>query len=200
MTNQVRSVPTDEIVDGLLQFALYTGGQTYNDRKFQRLMKFTELDEIEQGRLFNELLVTAIGGLLLSFDDELFSADAAPFLKQLRSAIKPGFKRALSTMGLSESQVRDWLKLYDLRMKEYRRELDEFVPMVKLQLAEIAADEPLRPKQLVARMLILSTAALSHLRRGQLDTGDPLQPYLKNWLIRYLAQLSKLAQPLLADS
>lgn len=188
-----------ETADGLLQFALHTGGRAYNDRAFQRLIRFSDCDETEQGRLFNELLVTAIGGLVLSFDDELFPGDVAPLLGKLRAAVRPRFKLVLEGMGIAPPLVKTWLKLYDLRIKEYREELEEFGPHVKRQLAEIAVDEPLRPKQVVTRMMVLATAALFHLRRQKPLPDDPLHGYLKRWLVPYLAQLSKLTKPFLED-
>lgn len=98
--NSAEAMRTD-IVNCLLGLALRHGHQAFCDAAF----RWREIEERKSNRLFNELVVTAIGFVVLRLDDELVPASKVPDIASIREQLPPRYQAQLTAMGLASSLV-----------------------------------------------------------------------------------------------
>ncbi len=194
----VTAVATD-VAEMLLKLAQHQGGKAANDKAFQRLLNYSSIDQTEQDRCFNELVVTAIGYAYYRLDGDVQPRELWEFTEMIRQAFPEAYRSQLSAMDLASQFVDQWLQLLDLRLKEYGTDLEEMGPQLRLDMANDDNDtSSAEVKQLTTRLSLLSTAALQHLRRGNRDEKDPLRKYLRSWLLGFEQVLSPLMQKMAA--
>lgn len=179
-----------EVADGLLRIALHAGFEAFQDGQFRQQFRWAERGEEGQNRLFNELVVTAIGFLYVHLDDELIPADARSFVANIRQQFTSCYREQLTELGIAGRFVKLWIKLLDMRLAEYQNDLAQYGDEFTFNRAELLHDESLLPEPVYTRVMVIATAALSHLRRGKLDPQDALFAYLKRWLIDIAHQLA----------
>lgn len=181
------------VAEALLRLSQQQGGKAANDKDFQKILKYSKIDQTEQDRCFNELVVTAIGYTYYRLDDELLPREMWDFAEMIKSAFPATYKQQLMGMGLAEEFTKQWLELMDMRLKEYGKDLEEMGPQLRLDMAN-DDDDTSSPevKQLTIRVSLLGTAGLQHLRRGKLDEKDPLRKYLRAWLIDFEKEIGPL--------
>ncbi len=162
-------------------------------KDFRMFIDFDHQTQTEQDRIFNELEVSLIGLYVLHFDDAIENAtDQAKLLvfKGLREGIQTGFLKVLGDTGVEVKYLKDWEKLVNLRLKEYR---DDYKIAMKMSAKDKSFDKKdadLRPAW--ARAETLKIDCLSHIRRGNFDEKDPLWKFLTKWFITMDARLNPL--------
>lgn len=183
----------------LLTLAQHQGGEAANDRQFQKLLNYGRIDQTEQDRCFNELVVTAIGYVYYRLDDELLPRQMWEFSELIRQAFPPTYRKQLVEMGVAEPFADQWLELLDMRLKEYGENLEQMGPALRLDMASDDRDESSpQTKQLTIRLALISTTGLEHLRRGKLDEQDPLRKYLRAWLFAFEKELYPIMEKMSA--
>ncbi len=155
----------------------------FKDEKFRQLVKFTEIGEEEQNRIFNELMVTNLMFLMFLLEQILKEANDEKrklYYKSLRETVPEYFKKYLRTIGIQEEYASIWDALIDLRYDEYSKDI------IDVRSEFLKGDNELSElgKQNIA--MIYQSLALGlyrHIVRGKIVQDDPLYKYLQLYLL-----------------
>lgn len=168
--------------------------QLWQRKDFRMYVDFDNLSQTEQDRIFNELEVSLIGLYVLRLDQALIDASEEKTIafRGLKASIQEGFLKLLEDTGLENKHVKQWEKLIDIRLKEYRKDL-------KIALKESlndpqfkGKDSDLRPTW--ARIETIMIDCLTHIRRGEIEENDPLWKFLRKWFITLDVRLTPLTK------
>lgn len=150
--------------NALVQYALKRGFRTFRNRSFRASVQFHTLDQVEQDRMFNELVASNLVLIMLMLDTfaKLSNRGMQEYIRQLCNAIPLRFAETLRKTGVADEHTRTWLKLLDLRRDEY----EEQRLSARSSLPEFGEGNPW--------MRVVGVGCLFHIRRGKPDTSDPL--------------------------
>lgn len=136
----------------------------YSSRKFRRLVNFEQQSQVEQDRIFNELVVAFVvmTMLLLEAPDLRVPDEFKEYLALLHGRISKAHIDCLRNLGVQDEYLDDWEKLIDLRYQEYAKDRHD-VRVAAMELK--AADDELELKDLQKIQLLVpvqSTAIGCH--------------------------------------
>jgi hypothetical protein len=124
--------PTQESLDqmaevtvaGLVQAAAGCAFGLFRDKQFQRSAGMERLNQTEQDRIFNELVVASVVliMLLLEAPDLRVDGDFKRYLAGLSEKIPRAYVDHLRTLGVEPNHLEDWGKLIAMRYEEYARD------------------------------------------------------------------------------
>ena len=149
---------TSNVAKSLVMDISQSGFEFWQDSEFRKLVSFDSLSQTEQDRIFNEVLVTGLGLLVLYLDS------------------------AVAEIALTKHQVYfDKLqKLIDMRLEENREDY-------QLALGESSNwkefNGDLKMRKTWAQIETVTIDGLSHIRRGKVKKDDPLWKMLRFWLL-----------------
>ena len=106
---------------GLVQAAANYAFKLFRDKEFRRFAGFDILSEVEQDRIFNELLVAHVVliMLLLEAPDLRVPKEFRDYLAALKAKIPKAHLESLRTAGVQAEHLETWEKLISLRYDEY---------------------------------------------------------------------------------
>ncbi len=98
--------------------------ELFQNAPFRREAGFEKIDQVEQDRIFNELVVAylVLTMLLLEAPDLRVAPDFRGYLKNLNQQIPKAYVDHLKTLGVEAGYLKDWEKLIALRYEEYARD------------------------------------------------------------------------------
>lgn len=170
---------------GLTNLGSVHAFRLFRDPKFREMMMFGKIDEEEQNRIFNELVVTNLMILMLMLDQRIREAEGRlkQYLQALREAVPKVFIQELFSMGIPKGFVDIWQKLVDLRYEEYEKSTlevrGEFLNHDDPEMREFALENRLMAFQAIA------VGSCYHLVRGNADRGIELYRTLyRKYLLR----------------
>ncbi len=143
----------------------------FKDEEVRQFLKFNEVDETEQDRFFNEMVVTNLVMFLLVLDEQIIEAESSgrkEYLRVLRENIPPFYYSYLKELGIAAGYVEMWEKLVKLRYDEYDR--DRFA----WRRAFMDIDYEAATNKQVMIFQTVAFGLYDHLRRGHASQGDPL--------------------------
>ena len=155
----------------------------FSDEQFRRLINFEKRKQIEQDRIFNELVVTGLILLLMMIND--FLPDIDPERKKFWQEIKEGiptfFVNWLKEVGVGNKFAAIWKKLIYLRWNEYQKEqiVTRRIFFLESALGDIQNETF---KDAAVRVETVTVGSLLHLTRGKAKPNDPLRKHLRTWL------------------
>ena len=119
----------------------------YSSRKFRRLVNSKQQNQVEQDRIFNELVVAFVVMtiLLLEAPDLRVPDEFKEYLALLHGRIPKAHIDCLRNLGVQDEYLDDWEKLIDLRYQEYAKDRHD-VRVAAMELK--AADDELELKDL----------------------------------------------------
>lgn len=162
----------------LIQAAAGAAFELFRDHKFRRLAKFDQLSQVEQDRIFNELMVSflVLTMLLLEAPDLNVDRETRQFLKAVHQATAPAHIAHLRSLGLGEPHLKDWQTLLSLRFDEYARDrLDVRAAAMELRSAEKKLDlDELSNIQLLVPVQTVAIGCHHHVCRGETAGRDEL--------------------------
>lgn len=154
----------------------------FSDEHFREMINFEKRKQVEQDRIFNELVVTGLMLLLMMINDIL--PDVEPGRKQFWLDIKEGipilFAGWLKEIGVENKFAAIWKKLIYLRWDEYKRE--QIVTRRIFSGGELANIQNEAFKDAAVRVETATVGSLLHLTRGKAKPTDPLRKHLRAWL------------------
>ena len=177
----------------LVQAAAGSAFQLFRNKQFRRLAAFKKLNQTEQDRIFNELVVAflVLTMLLLEAPDLRAEADFQAYLADLGKKIPKAHIDYLKAAGIESEHLRDWETLISMRYEEYAKdrhsvraaamEIDSSEK--RLELDDLAKIQMLVPVQAVA------IGCHHHNCRGDVDGRDDLFIATLNSLARYYIEL-----------
>jgi len=177
----------------LSQAAAASAYQLFCDKQFRRMAGFKRLSQVEQDRIFNELVVAflALIMLLLEAPDLRVSRELRNYLAELHKRIPEAYVEHLKTLGVDPDHLRDWEKLISMRYEEYARDKHEVRgAAMQIESAEKTLDlDSLSKIQLLVPVQAVSIGCHHHICRGNTAGQDDLFKQILKSLSRFYVEL-----------
>jgi len=168
----------DATAAGLAQTAVGAAFQLFREKQFRRLAGFEQLSQVEQDRIFNELVVAFVVliMLLLEAPDLRVAGESRDYLANLIKSVPKAHLNQLRTLGVETNHLRDWEKLMALRYEEYARDRhDVRAAAMQLESAEKSLDlDDLSKIQLLVPVQAVAIGCHHHICRGDTAGRDEL--------------------------
>ena len=168
----------DATAAGLVQVAAHNAFQLFRDKEFRRFVSFDIISQVEQDRIFNELVVSYIVLLLLLLEapDLRVPREFQDYLKDLKEKIPKAYVDYLRTLGVAAENLRDWEKLIGLRYDEYAKDKHEVrAAAMQIESAEKALDlDDLEKIQMLVPVQAVAIGCHHHVCRGETKGRDEL--------------------------
>lgn len=165
--------------------------EIFLDQRIRQLINFDEQTRVEQDRIFNELVVTAL--VLLKAIIEYKLPDIEPlrqdFWQNVYHEIQNSFINWLAELGVERKYLNLWHELIDLRYDEYKERRFLTKQTLEQELAEIQEDEDIN--EILIRTVTLAISSMLHITRNKARPDDPLKKHLKTWLMVLDLKLEK---------
>ena len=172
------AIAPDDRARFLVEDAVEHAFKFFQDKTFRKEIKFDEMEQIEQDRVFNELEVTFVGFLYLLIENTLdyLPAERKDYWHSVKSSVFPRFINWFKELGIEDEHIQTWEKLNDLRLDEYRLGLKETEKIWRSEIGKHNEDEKLQDETILLGAIVIS--AMLHIRRGQSSPTDPLKKML----------------------
>ncbi len=168
----------DATAAGLAQTAAGAAFQLFREKQFRRLAGFEQLSQVEQDRIFNELVVAfvVLTMLLLEAPDLRAAGESRDYLASLNKSVPKAHLNHLRTLGVETNHLRDWEKLMAMRYEEYVRDRHEVrAAAMQLESAEKNLDlDDLSKIQLLVPIQAVAIGCHHHICRGDTEGRDDL--------------------------
>lgn len=152
--------------------------EQFGDKEFRRLAGLELLRQVEQDRIFNELVVAflALIMLVLEAPDLRIPQELRSYFAELKQRIPEGYAANLRTLGVGGDHLRDWEKLISMRYEEYARDKHEArAAAIQFESAEKRLDlDGLSRIQLLVPVQAVSIGCHHHIYRANTDGHDDL--------------------------
>ncbi len=160
----------DATAAGLVQIAAHQAFQLFRHKEFRRLVSFDILSQVEQDRIFNELVVSYVVLIILVLEapDLRVPPGFRDYLLALKERIPGAHVHYLGSMGVEAQHLRDWEKLLDLRYEEYAKDRHEVrAAAMQLESSEKTLDlDDLSKIQMLVPVQTVAIGCHSHVCRG----------------------------------
>jgi hypothetical protein len=178
---------------GLSQAAAASAYELFCDKEFRQLAGFERLSQVEQDRIFNELVVAflVLIMLLLEASDLRVPRELRNYLGGLNQRISEAYVENLRTLGVESNALRDWEKLISMRYEEYARDKHEVrAAAMQIESTEKRLDlDRLSRIQLLVPVQAVSIGCHHHICRGNTDGQDDLFKQILKSLSKFYVEL-----------
>jgi len=178
---------------GLAQAAAGAAFQLFREKQFRRLAGFEQLSQVEQDRIFNELVVAFVVMimLLLEAPDLRVAGESRDYLAALIKSVPKAHVNHLRTLGVETNHLRDWEKLMTMRYEEYARDRHEVrAAAMQLESAEKNLDlDDLSKIQLLVPVQAVAIGCHHHICRGDSEGRDDLFKLTLRSLSKFYVEL-----------
>jgi hypothetical protein len=162
----------------LTEAATASAFRLFHDKEFRRLSSFGQLSQIEQDRIFNELVVAFIVLIMLLIEapDLRVDNEFRDYLTRLNKAVPKTHLEHLRTLGVETKHLRDWEKLTTMRYEEYARDRhDVRAAAMQIESAEKNLDlDDLSKIQMLVPVQAVAIGCHHHICRGETKGKDDL--------------------------
>ena len=167
-----------ETARALLQVGNVSAFQLFNDRKFCRLAGFDQLNQTEQDRIFNELVVASIVLIMLILEapDLRVAAELRGYLSALNKKIPEAHLDYLKSLSVEKEYIQQWKKLIDMRYEEYSRDRhDVRAAAMQIESSEKRLDlDDLSKIQMLVPVQAVAIGCHHHICRSKTEGRDDL--------------------------
>jgi hypothetical protein len=178
---------------GLSQAAAVSAYELSCDKEFRRMADLERLSQVEQDRIFNELVVAflVLIMLLLEAPDLRVPRELRNYLADLNKRISEAYVDHLKTLGVETHHLRDWEKLIAMRFDEYARDRHEVRgAAMQMESAKKGLDlDGLSRIQLLVPLQAVSIGCHHHICRGNTAGRDDLFKQILKSLSRFYVEL-----------
>ena len=168
----------DVTAAGLAQSAAGAAFHLFREKQFRRLAGLDQLSQVEQDRIFNELVVAFVVliMLLLEAPDLRVAGEFRDYLAALNKTISKAHVNYLRTLGVETNHLRDWEKLMAMRYEEYARDRhDVRAAAMQIESAEKSLDlDDLSKIQMLVPVQAVAIGCHHHICRGKTEERDDL--------------------------
>lgn len=187
-------ITTAALVEGASQNAF----KLFQDSKFRKLADFDVINQTEQDRIFNELVLAYLIILMFIFEAPDLRIDVP--LKEYFLVVKDNIPKAyinkLKELGIEKKYLSDWERLIDMRYKEYSKD--------KLELRGVAMDIETKDSTLttdklndIQLLLPVQTVAIGchhHICRSKTEGKDELFKLILHFLSKFYVEIRITAE------
>ncbi len=168
----------DATAAGLAQAAAGAAFHLFREKQFRRLVGIEQLSQVEQDRIFNELVVAFVVliMLLLEAPDLRVAGESRDYLAGLIKSVPKAHVNHLRTLGVETKHLRDWERLMAMRYEEYARDRhDVRAAAMQIESAEKSLDlDDLSKIQLLVPVQAVAIGCHHHICRGDTEGRDDL--------------------------
>ena len=168
----------DATAAGLVQAAAHYAFQLFKDKGFRRLVSFDVLRQVEQDRIFNELVVSYVVLVILALEapDLRVPDEFRDYLANLHGKIPKAYLDYLRTLAVEPEHLRNWEKLIGLRHDEYAKDRHEVrAAAMQVESSEKALDlDDLSKIQMLVPVQTVAIGCHHHVCRGETQGRDDL--------------------------
>jgi len=183
----------NETAAALVQAAAGLAFQLFQDKQFRRLAYFEQLSQIEQDRIFNELVVAFIVLIMLVLEapDLRVATEFRGFISDLNKKIPQAHLDYLRSSGVETKHLLTWDKLISMRYEEYARDRhDVRAAAMQIESSEKKLDlDDLSKIQMLVPVQTVAIGCHHHICRGNTKGRDDLFKLMLNSLSRFYAEL-----------
>ena len=183
----------NETAAALVQAAAGLAFQLFQDKQFRRLANFEQLSQIEQDRIFNELVVAFIVLIMLVLEapDLRVATEFRGFISDLNKKIPQAHLDYLRSSGVETKHLLTWDKLIAMRYEEYARDRhDVRAAAMQIESSEKKLDlDDLSKIQMLVPIQTVAIGCHHHICRGNTKGRDDLFKLMLNSLSRFYAEL-----------
>ena len=196
-TNGSQFESLDQMADAtaaaLDQAAASYAFQLFSDKEFRRLLSFDRLSQVEQDRVFNELVVAYVVLVILVLEapDLRVPDEFRGYLVDLNEKIPKAHLDYLRTLGVDTEHLRDWEKLIAMRYDEYAKDRHEVrAAAMKIESSEKVLDlDDLSKIQMLVPVQAVAIGCHHHVCRGDTRGHDDLFKLTLRSLSRFYVQI-----------
>jgi len=183
----------DATAAALVQAATRSAFQLFRDKQFHLLTGFEQLSQVEQDRIFNELVVACVVLIMLVLEaPDLRLADGFHgYLSDLNKRIPRAHVDQLRSLGVEAKHLRDWEKLISMRYEEYARDRhDVRAAAMQIESSEKALDlDDLSKIQMLVPVQTVAIGCHHHICRGKTEGRDDLFKLILKALSRFYVEI-----------
>ena len=184
----------DETASALVRTAASSSFELFRDKKFRQLAGFGQISQTEEDRIFNELVVASVVLIMLALEapDLRVAEEFKEYLSKLIKKIPKAHLDYLKESGVkSKKHLRDWIKLIDMRYKEYARDKhDVRAAAMQIESSEKGLDlDDLSKIQMLVPVQAVAIGCHHHICRGETDGQDDLFKLTLRALSKFYVQL-----------
>lgn len=192
LTNFFKPKTAKEINLKMINCAVESAFRFFKDEEPRKLLNFEKLDQIEQDRIFNELVMTAILAIVFALNSRILYEEYLPdsrslrakisFLKDIKNQVFNDFLEWYSGFGIDKKYIDLFEKCLKMRYDEYQEDKIRLIKeLPKEDIFDYEIDNELAHHELCA-MQSLVVGSLFHIKRGETSPEDIfVRPY-KTWL------------------
>jgi hypothetical protein len=177
----------------LVQAASSNAFQLFSDQGFRRLVNFDILSQVEQDRVFNELVVAYVVLVILVLEapDLRVPREFRDYLVLLKEKIPKAYLDYLRTLGVETVHILNWEKLISLRYDEYARDRHEVrSAAMQIQSSEKVLDlDDLSKIQMLVPVQAVAIGCHHHICRGETTGRDDLFKLILRSLSRFYVDI-----------
>jgi hypothetical protein len=163
------------------------------DKGFRRTAGFERLSQVEQDRIFNELVVAFLALVMLALEapDLRVTRELRSYFAELNKRIPAAYVEQLRNLGVEAQHLADWEKLIDLRYEEYARDKHEVrSAAMEIESAEKTLDlDGLSKIQLLVPVQAAAIGCHHHICRGNTAGRDDLFKQILKSLSKFYVEL-----------
>ena len=179
----------NETASALVAAASSSAFKLFQDGQFRRSAGFEQLNQTEQDRIFNELVVAFIILIMLVLEapDLRVAEEFRGYLSDLNKKIPKAHIDFLKASGVEKKYLRDWKKLIDLRYEEYARDRhDVRAAAMQIESSEKRLDlNDLSKIQMLVPVQAVAIGCHHHICRGDTEGKDDLYKMTLSSLSRF---------------
>ncbi|MHC4105215.1 MAG: hypothetical protein ACYSR9_09765 [Planctomycetota bacterium] len=183
----------NETAAALVHAAGGSAFQLFQDKQFRRLAGFEQLSQVEQDRIFNELVVASLVLIMLVLEapDLRIAVEFRGYLSDLNKKIPKAHVDYLRTSGVKSEHLRDWERLIAMRYEEYARDRYD-VRAAAMQIESSEKDLDLADLSKIQMLVPVQAVAIGcqhHICRGETEGQDDLFKLMLRSLSRFYVEL-----------
>ena len=179
----------EETAAALVKTAASAAFQLFRDKQFRRLADFKKLNQVEQDRIFNELVVASVVLIMLVLEapDLRVAAEFRSYISDLGEKIPKAHLEYMKASGVETEHLRNWEKLISMRYEEYARDRHNVrAAAMQIESSEKALDmDDLSKIQMLVPLQAVAIGCHHHICRGETEGRDELFKLTLNSLSRF---------------
>lgn len=157
-------ISPEKVADEAVTMAVGNCEKIYTDPQWRGFVGLDKMSEAGQDFVLNEVLCAALVAVYAGLDEIIpfLPGDRREFWRQVRDGFYPTFQKWQCESGISN--INEWKKLFDLRLKEYEEGQKETYGMFRDKLARLRTDDD---RHATVRVMTIAALCISHIARGK---------------------------------
>lgn len=184
-----RNKDAEEIAAGIAMLIAQEAFNKFREQEFRQPIGFEKMDQEEQDRVFNELVITGLCLLYLTLErgeKENTDQKSQDTFRQIKNNLTAGYVKTLASGGVEKQFTDLWYQLIAMRCEEYRQDYESH--------KKVFSDN--RENYWVH---ICAIGGSDHICRGKAELIEKILPQISKWCGKlYIECMRSIAKELKA--